>query len=166
MGFTILYIKILNPICNTCICNTYLAPFPTLISIAPTFVPYLLSPTHTTTLISSYPTDLPILLTTYLTNLPTLLITYPTNLTVRFTVHTHKLINKFFHKCIVIHLKHPKFGGEILGFTHMSTNTIAFYIFFKKSAKNRTKVKHTYILFWFCMKFILLFLKINVFCVI
>jgi hypothetical protein len=73
--------------------NTYLAPFPTLLSITPTYVPYLLSPTDTTTLITSYPTDLPFLLTTYLTNLPTLLMTYPTNLTLRFRVETRKLIN-------------------------------------------------------------------------
>jgi len=65
--------------------NSYPAHFPTLISIAPTLVPYLLSPT-----------DLAIVLTTYPTNLATLLITYPTNLTIRFRVETHKLINKFF----------------------------------------------------------------------
>jgi len=76
--------------------NSYLAHFPTLISIAPTLVPYLLSPTNTTTLITSYPINLAIVLTTYLTNLATLLITYPTNLTIRFRVETHKLINKFF----------------------------------------------------------------------
>jgi hypothetical protein len=75
---------------------SYLAHFPTLISIAPTLVPYLLSPTDTTTLITSYLTDLAIILTTYPTNLATLLITYPTNLTIRFRVETHKLINKFF----------------------------------------------------------------------
>jgi hypothetical protein len=66
------------------------------VSIAPTLVPYLLSPIDTTTLITSYPTDLAIVLTTYPTNLATLLITYPTNLTIRFRVETHKLINKFF----------------------------------------------------------------------
>jgi hypothetical protein len=60
--------------------------FPTLISIAPTLVPYLLSPTDTTTL--SYPADLAIVLTTCPTNLATLLITYPTNLTIRFRVET------------------------------------------------------------------------------
>ncbi len=76
--------------------NSYPAHFPTLISIAPTLVPYLLSLTHITTLITSYPTDLAIVLTTYPTNLATLLITYPTNLTIRFRVETHKLINKFF----------------------------------------------------------------------
>jgi hypothetical protein len=69
---------------------------PTLISIAPTLVPYLLSPTDTTTLITSYPTDLATVLTTYPTNLATLLITYLTNLTIRFRVETHKLINKIF----------------------------------------------------------------------
>jgi len=76
--------------------NSYPAHFPTLISIAPTLVPYLLSPTNTSTLISSYLIDLAIILTTYPTNLATLLITYPTNLTIRFRVETHKLINKFF----------------------------------------------------------------------
>ncbi len=69
--------------------NSYPAHFHTFISIAPTLVPYLLSPTNTATLITSYPTDLAIILTTYLTNLATLLITYPTNLTIRFRVETH-----------------------------------------------------------------------------
>jgi len=76
--------------------NCYLAHFPTLINIAPTLVPYLLSPTDITTLITSYPTDLAIVLTTYPTNLAIILITYLTNLTIRFRVETHKLINKFF----------------------------------------------------------------------
>ncbi len=44
-------------------------------------------------------------LTTYPTNLATLLITNPTNLIIRFRVETHKLIDKFFRKCIVINLK-------------------------------------------------------------
>jgi len=38
--------------------HSYLAHFFTLIGIATTLVPYLLSPTDTTTLISSYPIDL------------------------------------------------------------------------------------------------------------
>ncbi len=76
--------------------HSYLAHFPTLISIAPTLVPYLLSPTNTTTLITSYPINLAIVLTTYPTNLATLLIRYLINLTIRFRVETHKLINKFF----------------------------------------------------------------------
>ncbi len=76
--------------------HSYPAHFPTLISIAPTLVPYLLGPIDTTTLITSYPTDLVTVLTTYLTNLATLLITYPTNLTIKFRVETHKLINKIF----------------------------------------------------------------------
>ncbi len=54
----------------------------TLVSIAPTLVPYLLSPTDIVILIISYPIDLAIVLTTYHTNLATLLITYPTNLTI------------------------------------------------------------------------------------
>jgi hypothetical protein len=58
---------------------TYPAHFPTLISIAPTLVPYLLPPYDIATLITSYPIDLDIVLTTYPTNLATLLITYPTN---------------------------------------------------------------------------------------
>jgi len=65
--------------------HNYPAHFPTLISIAPTLVPYLLSPIDIATLITSYPTDLAIVLTTY-----------PTNLTIRFRVETHKLINNFF----------------------------------------------------------------------
>jgi len=32
--------------------------------------------------------------------------------------------------------KVSQFGGELLGFTHMWSNTIAFYIFFKESGKN------------------------------
>ncbi len=76
--------------------HNYPTHFPTLISIAPSLVPYLLSPTHTTTIITSYPTDLATVLTTYPTNLTILLITYPTNLTIRFRVETHKLINKIF----------------------------------------------------------------------
>jgi hypothetical protein len=75
--------------------HNYPAHFPTLISIAPTLVSYLLSPTDTVTLITSYPTNLATVLTTNPTNLATLLITYPTNLTIRFRVETHKLIKKF-----------------------------------------------------------------------
>jgi hypothetical protein len=68
--------------------HSYPAHFLTLISITPTSVPYLLSPTDTTTLITSYHIDLVIVLTTYPTNLATLLFTYPTNLTIRFRVET------------------------------------------------------------------------------
>ncbi len=68
--------------------NSYLAHFPTLISIAPTLVPYSLSPIDTATLITNYPIDLAIVLTTCPTNLATLLITYPTNLTILFRVET------------------------------------------------------------------------------
>jgi hypothetical protein len=57
---------------------TYPAHFSTFISTAPTLVPYLLSPTDTATLITSYPIDLATVLTTYPTNLATLLITNPT----------------------------------------------------------------------------------------
>jgi hypothetical protein len=64
-----------------------LLTFLTLISIAPTLVPYLLFLTDTTTLITSYPIDLATVLTTYPTNLATLLITYPTNLTIVLTTH-------------------------------------------------------------------------------
>jgi hypothetical protein len=66
---------------------SYPAHFPTLISIAPTLVPYLLSPTDISTLITSYPIDLAIVLTTYPTNLATLLITYPTNLTIVLIIY-------------------------------------------------------------------------------
>ncbi len=65
--------------------HSYLAHFFTLIGIATTLVPYLLSPTDTATLITSYPIDLATVLTTYSTNLATLLITYPTNLTTILT---------------------------------------------------------------------------------
>jgi len=65
----------------------YLAHFPTLISIAPILVPYLLSLTNIATLITSYIIDLVIILTTYPTNLATLLITYPTNLTTVLTTY-------------------------------------------------------------------------------
>jgi len=58
--------------------HSYPAHFSTFISTAPTLVPYLLSPTDITTLITSYPIDLTTILTTYPTNLATLLITYPT----------------------------------------------------------------------------------------
>ncbi len=58
--------------------HSYPAHFSTFISTAPTFVPYLLSPIDTATLITSYPIDLATILTTYPTNLATLLITYPT----------------------------------------------------------------------------------------
>jgi len=54
--------------------HSYLVHFPTLVSITPTLVPYLLSPTNIATL-----------LITYLTNLTIVLNTYPTNLT---TLHT------------------------------------------------------------------------------
>ncbi len=76
--------------------HSYPAHLPTLISIAPILVPYLLSPTDTATLITNYPTNLTTVLTTYPTNLATLLIIYPTNLIIRFRVETHKLISKFF----------------------------------------------------------------------
>jgi len=65
----------------------YLAHFPTLINIAPTLVPYLLSLTDIATLITSYIIDLATILTTYPTNLATLLITYPTNLTTILTIY-------------------------------------------------------------------------------
>ncbi len=58
--------------------HSYPVHFSTFISTAPTLVPYLLSPTDTATLITSYPIDLATVLTTYPTNLATLLITYPT----------------------------------------------------------------------------------------
>jgi hypothetical protein len=66
--------------------HSYLAHFFTLIGIATTLVPYLLSPIDTTTLITNYPIDLATVLTTYPTNLATLLITYPTNLTTILTI--------------------------------------------------------------------------------
>ncbi len=65
----------------------YHAHFPTLISIAPTLVPYLLSPIDTTTLITNYPIDLATTLTTYPTKLATLLITNLINLTIVLTTY-------------------------------------------------------------------------------
>ncbi len=67
--------------------HSYHVHFPTIISIAPTLVPYLLTPTDIVTLITSYPIDLAIVLTIYPTNLATLLITYPTNLTIVLTIY-------------------------------------------------------------------------------
>jgi hypothetical protein len=69
----------------------YPAHFPTLLNIAPTLVPYLLSFTNIATLIISYPIDLAIVLTAYPTNLATLLITYPTNLTIILTTYPSDL---------------------------------------------------------------------------
>ncbi len=52
--------------------HSYPTHLPTFISTASTLVPYLLSPTDITTLITSYPIFLPTILTTYPTNLATL----------------------------------------------------------------------------------------------
>jgi hypothetical protein len=57
------------------ITHSYLAHFFTLIGITTTLVPYLLSPTDTTTLITNYPIDLATLLIKYPTNLTTILAT-------------------------------------------------------------------------------------------
>ncbi len=67
--------------------HSYPAHFPTIISIARTLVPYLLSPTDIATLITNYPIDL----TTCPTNLPTLLITYPIDLTNVLTTYLTNL---------------------------------------------------------------------------
>jgi len=67
--------------------HNYPAHFPTFINIAPTLVPYLLSPIDIATLITNYHIDLAIVLTTYRTNLATLLITYRTNLTTVLTTY-------------------------------------------------------------------------------
>ncbi len=75
--FFFLFFLILGRFSGPDLTHTYLVHFPTLISIAPTLVPYLLSPTDTATLITSYHIDLATVLTTYPTNLTTLLITYP-----------------------------------------------------------------------------------------
>jgi hypothetical protein len=80
----------------TFFCLFFICSWPFFLDLTPTLVPYLLSPTNTATLITSYLTDLAIVLITYPTNLATLLIIYPNNLTIRFRVETHKLINKFF----------------------------------------------------------------------
>jgi len=71
--------------------HSYLAHFPTLISIAPTLVPYLLSLIDIATLITSYRINLTTILTTYPTNLTTLLITYLTNLTIVITTYPTNL---------------------------------------------------------------------------
>jgi hypothetical protein len=71
--------------------HSYPVHFPTFISIEPTLVLYLLSPTDIATLITSYPIDLAIILTTYHTNLATLLITYPINLTTILTTYPTNL---------------------------------------------------------------------------
>ncbi len=65
----------------------YHVHFLTFICIAPTLVPYLLSPLDITTLITSYPINLATVITTYPSNLATLLITYPTNLTTVLTTY-------------------------------------------------------------------------------
>jgi len=62
--------------------HSYLAHFPTFISIALTLIPYLLPLTNIITVITSYPIDLATVLTTNPTNLATLLTTYFTNLTI------------------------------------------------------------------------------------
>jgi len=72
--------------------HSYHVHFFTLISIAPTLIPYLLSSIDTATLITSYPIDLTTILTTYPTNLATLLITYPTNLTTILTTYPIDLL--------------------------------------------------------------------------
>jgi hypothetical protein len=66
---------------------SYPAHFLTLVSTAPTLVPYLLSPSDIATLITSYSIDLATVLTTYPANLATLLITYPTNLITVLTTY-------------------------------------------------------------------------------
>jgi hypothetical protein len=71
---------------------SYPIHFPTLTSITPTLVPYLLSPIDIATLITSYPIDLSTVLTTYPTNLTTLLITYFTNLTTVLTTYLIDLV--------------------------------------------------------------------------
>jgi hypothetical protein len=70
---------------------SYHAHFPTLGSIVPTLVHYLLSPTDIAILITSYPIDLATVLTSYPTNLTTLLITYPTNLITILTTYPTNL---------------------------------------------------------------------------
>jgi hypothetical protein len=65
----------------------YPAYFSTLISTAPTLVPYLLFPTNIATLITSYPIDLVSVLTVYPANMVILLITYLTNLTIVLTTY-------------------------------------------------------------------------------
>jgi hypothetical protein len=87
--------------------HSYHAHFPTLISTAPTLIPYLLSPTNIATLITSYPIDLVTVLTTYLSNLATLLITYITNLTIVLTTYPIDLATlhtqpPYWHKYVLL----------------------------------------------------------------
>ncbi len=83
--------------------HSYLFHLPTLINIVPTLVPYKLSITDITTLISSYPTDLTTILTTYLTNLTTLLTTYLTNLIIVLITYFTDLATLLFSnlKCTI-----------------------------------------------------------------
>ncbi len=67
--------------------HSYLTHLPTLISTAPTLVPYLLSLPDIAALITNYPIDLTTILTTYHSNLITLLITYPINLLIILTTY-------------------------------------------------------------------------------
>jgi hypothetical protein len=100
--------------------HNYPTHFPTLISTAPTLVPYLLSPTDIATLIINYlidltivlsttptlvpyllsPTDIATLIISYLIDLTTVLTTYPTNLT---TLHTQlPYWHKYFRDLITL----------------------------------------------------------------
>ncbi len=81
--YFIFWFLVVFPLDLTC----HPAHFPTLLSNAPTLVPYLLSPTDIATLITSYFIDLATVLTTYPANLTTLLITYPTNLLIYLTTY-------------------------------------------------------------------------------
>jgi hypothetical protein len=65
--------------------HSYPTHLPTLISIAPILVPYLLYPIDIVTLITT-------IQTTYPTNLITLLITYPINLTIVLTTYPTDLV--------------------------------------------------------------------------
>jgi len=67
--------------------HSYLIHLLTLISIVPSLVPYLLSPTNITILITSYPIDLITILTTYPINIATMLTTYPTNIATMLTTY-------------------------------------------------------------------------------
>ncbi len=110
--------------------HSYLAHFSTFISTTPTLVPYLLSPTNTTTLITSYPIDLATVLTTYPTNLTTLLITYPTlNAILAFWAiskvrmwGSSLFIRRSYFKCNTCILRH--FKSTHVRFKHLYTKII------------------------------------------
>ncbi len=85
--------------------STNVTHLPTFISIAPTLVPYLLSPTGIATLITNYPINPTIILTIYPINLATLLITYPTNL--NFSTNITTILTTYPTNLVTLHTQPP-----------------------------------------------------------